>query len=77
MYFSYCCCCCYYLLLLLLFDAVLREEIRDLKLCLQSADKELAETKKEFKTYKKEGDTKISDLLARVHIIINNCIVTF
>ena len=49
---------------------MLREEIRDLRLCLRSADKELAETKQELKITKTHRDTKLSDLHTRVLIII-------
>ena len=44
----------------------MREEIRDLKLCLQSADKELSEMKKESKELATEKDRKIGDLFLRV-----------
>ncbi len=43
---------------------VLREEVRDLRLCLQSADKELAEVKGDLKKKEKQ----VTDTSLQVHV---------
>ena len=45
---------------------VLDSEVVDLRVCLQSADRELAELKADMKKEKKSHDTKTMDLLRRV-----------
>ena len=45
---------------------VLDSEVVDLRVCLRSADRELAELKEDMKKEKKAHDTKTMDLLRRV-----------
>lgn len=45
---------------------VLDSEVVDLRVCLRSADRELAELKADMKKEKKAHDTKTMDLLRRV-----------
>lgn len=47
---------------------VLRGEVSDLKLCLQSADRELVEVKKEREREKVNYETESADLLLKVNI---------
>ena len=47
---------------------VLRGEVSDLKLCLQSADRELVEVKKEKEREKVNYETESADLLLKVNI---------
>ena len=45
---------------------VLDSEVIDLRVCLRSADRELAELKEDMKKEKKAHDTQTMDLLRRV-----------
>ena len=49
-----------------LVHVVLDSEVVDLRVCLKSADRELAELKADMKKEKKIHDTKTMDLLRRV-----------
>ena len=49
-----------------LIHVVLDSEVVDLRVCLRSADRELAELKADMKKEKKAHDTKTMDLLRRV-----------
>ena len=49
-----------------LIHVVLDSEVVDLRVCLKSADRELAELKADMKKEKKTHDTKTMDLLRRV-----------
>ena len=54
---------------------VLDSEVVDLRVCLQSADRELAELKGEMKKEKKSHDSKTMDLLRRVRRPETSCVV--
>ena len=55
---------------------MLDSEVVDLRVCLRSADRELAELKDDLKREKRTHDTRIMDFLRRVSLAIYMYIVT-
>ena len=53
---------------------VLDSEVVDLRVCLQSADRELAELKSDIKQEKKAHDTRNMELLCRVCVCVCVCV---
>ena len=51
---------------------VLADEIQDLKLCLQSADKELVEVKAELRQETEQAKTKSAELYLRVCFLLTS-----